>query len=490
MALGIMGVISLGVVELSKNVFQLDRRMSQNVFASSLKNNIKNVLRSKEVCEKNFQGLDPVGTVITQFKDRNDNVILEKDSIVGKRVSRIKITELKIQDMPSGVPDGLPALANFSIKYEEVGKKGTLLGRKDYQFNIPILVIPEASAVKTCFSSVDSYVFASCIALKGREDSDLCKNIAIEDQIKDDNTAKLESIIDDVDGQTSNLFAVSALGDVKTETTMGVGLGANANPADKGSLTASGNLNVGQDMKADSLGVGVDPTTSTGTVKIAKSLSVGGDTPANTEGLAYVKDSVSVGAIAPSGSGNFRSTGRMGIGVSSPVGKANTSLETLNRIKIRGIMPENGLDDKHVLTKIWFTNQLAETLGLDAGARDNIEDQLKNPSQTATIKKVSEQVCSQIRVDGQSGSWNATNSTCSIGIHNYYLRVSGKNIILSTPQGDKSAKFNSCDDSSVNCNQVCSGSSCWTKMGTLKCPIGYGVVGIYNGHLACAIDKP
>ena len=488
MAVGIMGAISLGVVELSKNIFQLDRRMAKNVVVANLKTNIKNSFRAKEVCEKNFKGLNPRGTEITELKDLKDNVFLEKDGVIGQRVSSIKITEIKIQDMPTGATEGLPALANLSIKYENLGKKGIILGRKEFQIYIPILVIEKASVVETCFTTSDSYVFASCIALKGRDTGSICKNIAIEDDLDDANTPIHQNIID-VDGYSSNKMAVSALGDVKTETTLGVGLGAIANPTETGSFSAAGNLTVGQDFQSNSLGLGADPSTATGSTKIAKSLSVGDLSAPNTDGYVYVKDSVSVGDIAPPGNSGIRISGKMGIGVNAPVSDSNTSLKTYNRIKIKGSMPEIGLDDSHVLTKIWFTNQLAETLGLDSAARDNIEEQLKNPEESATIKKVSQQVCSQMRIDGKTGSWNTSTSTCSIGIHEYSLSVSGKNIILSTPQGNKTAKFYSCSESGTNCTQVCSGSSCWTTWGN-KCPTGKAVVGIYNGIVKCANDKP
>ncbi len=362
-ATGLLGILSLTVVHLTKNMSKVRRSTMQDVSLSSLRLMAFSSLRDTTSCGETLINVDPSGTTnIGSIKNRAGNNIITAGSVFGdssvgannnegSSASKLTITGIVLtnysadgdpyRSAPGGAVDTLNGNGQVIISYvkgdrtlggaNDDRERQRSLGASSGTISIPVSfshVHNPASpanpgAILSCNSIANSFSKGICDSFDGNNDIDeKCRHITLADS-----------------EAPNNDFAVTFKGNVNIENS-----DTNAN---QNELVVDG-----------SVGIGVPPETNiNGKLSVAHSLAVGpeaNNSAPNTQGDADFDGSIGIG-VAPSatagnlsvnssalfgsgtlptaGDGNVDARGSVGVGLDAAVGNTG-SLSMSNSIGI------------------------------------------------------------------------------------------------------------------------------------------------------------
>jgi type II secretory pathway pseudopilin PulG len=195
-AAALLGVVSIGVMQVTKNMTKSSKTDAQRVEFAQVTNQIQSLLRDEYSCEATLNGLNPAGTgsVVTDFKRKKSdgttsNVLTSGQSYgTGGTPIFLKKMEIKNYNASSGI-------AEFWITMNK--------GRKDYNLMTPeeqktvadtaygSAVVPQilkvqvildgAGNIKDCISDKDDYTSGACAMINGDwADKVNCKSIKVQ----------------------------------------------------------------------------------------------------------------------------------------------------------------------------------------------------------------------------------------------------------------------------------------------------------------------
>ena len=179
-AAGILGVVSLGVMQFAQNSGSLARKINQETEIFKILDTIRSVLDNEQVCDSTLKGKSPHGDGDDIRSINFTNSLKKADSIkvgeiYGTGGSKFKISKMKIKNYSKG-------RADFEVTIEP--NKSLQLVRR-----IPIFVnlVSDSgnASIKDCMSDRDTFLSGACQTLDG-DFSDLkrCRSVILT---KDDN---------------------------------------------------------------------------------------------------------------------------------------------------------------------------------------------------------------------------------------------------------------------------------------------------------------
>lgn len=169
-AVGLLGIISVGVMTLSKNMSTTFTQSEVRLSEIEVKQAMVTTLADRAACKKTFEGKN-IGELVSAVKVAGGNAIFKTDEVYANR--SIKILEMKTVDTGMTGSDGLRTV-NFVVTFQK--------NRKNLEYQTKGLTIPlrvkAASAISPivdCYSDSEEIVNTAkeevCLALAGNWDS-------------------------------------------------------------------------------------------------------------------------------------------------------------------------------------------------------------------------------------------------------------------------------------------------------------------------------
>lgn len=396
-AAGMLGVVSLGVMNVMSNMSKGSKKLQQDSEVYSLEQTVRMNMRKQRNCTASFRGLTLTTnfTAIPDLKTArgawirsnagdvigNKNIYAVAGNVYGAAASRVTLASIEFAGFFAGPEDQPGTAANYSLgntsaAYNFNGDLGATDGganvvrtagaakirlvfqrltqnrgtdaqaslemrKKSYGTERTVkyvnfdVVINGAGVIQECLSDQSTFVEASCDSLNGFMEDGKCKDIFIENRLG--NAGLQQSPAVTVQG---NLFISpdategAPTGQVSDFGSVGIGLLPN---------TAAGAVASNLDV-AGSVGIGVASTGVAGDLSVNNSAAIGGGiVPSGNDGDLQVKGGFSVGATAPpatDGSAHFDNS--VGIGVAPTATAGDLSVNRSVGIGMAPLVGANG----------------------------------------------------------------------------------------------------------------------------------------------------
>jgi hypothetical protein len=174
---GILGVISLGILHLNKNIQNVSRLSSENMEIYNTMVKIRSILQNKKICDETFKGLKPKGTTGQEIGSikymAQDKLIFQKNVVYGKGLGKIIINKMTIKNYNSATGQSL-----FQIKFQR-GIKNNKFSVRRFLINTKL---DKNSAISECLLDEQGFTKNTCENLFSGDFSDgvNCKSIKIQ----------------------------------------------------------------------------------------------------------------------------------------------------------------------------------------------------------------------------------------------------------------------------------------------------------------------
>lgn len=117
-AVGLLGIISVGVMTLSKNMSTTFTQSEVRLSEIEVKQAMVTTLADRAACKKTFEGKN-IGELVSAVKVAGGNAIFKTDEVYANR--SIKILEMKTVDTGMTGSDGLRTV-NFVVTFQKIEK--------------------------------------------------------------------------------------------------------------------------------------------------------------------------------------------------------------------------------------------------------------------------------------------------------------------------------------------------------------------------------
>ena len=239
-AAGLLGIVSLGVMQLTKNMTKSSKTDAQRAEFNQLTNQIQSLLKDEYSCESTLLGVSPAGsgTSITQVKrkkpDGTSSVVFESGNSYGASTNPIFLKSMKIKnfDAASGMGDFIIEMNKGRKDYDSMtqAEKDTVLATS-YGTAIVVktiklqMILDGSGKIKDCLSDKDDYTTGACAMVNGDfADKVKCKSIKVDGNGIDPSiTAKTHMQVNSGLNVGSTLSGDPGNGAVKTSSNLDVG---------------------------------------------------------------------------------------------------------------------------------------------------------------------------------------------------------------------------------------------------------------------------
>jgi len=359
---GIVGVISVAVMQLTGNLFRSTRATNQSMTANTLRATVYTSLRSKNACQTTFAGqVITANAAIPTITGPSGAAVITSGAVFGDpnltdASGRITVTDIHTENYQANGPAyrsdptlGATDRQNATVELVIVYKRGDFenkattdaiektktLGSVTNELRVPIQLVHDAAgAAVTCDTESNTYTKAMCDSLQGELNTDgFCRHITVEDDLPA-NSDYAATFKGNVNIEASNITPTN--NDLRVDGSVGIGRDPVEYAGQGGYLAVNNSIVVGNSPLAppdvtaydepgvgffnNSLGIGrvadaakgslvVGASVSIGStvaypggdgnVAILKSLGVGANPAARLTGEAHISNSVGVGAGRP-----------------------------------------------------------------------------------------------------------------------------------------------------------------------------------------------
>ena len=351
-AAGMLGVLSLGVMQVMKNMQRGSKRMKQDYEAQTIVAEVQKTLADRNACSASLGGLALTDTNFTpipsnNLKDSDDKVILAVDQVFGSQ-TLLTVKEISYRgfynpdftapgdkyqlsntalftDIPGyswdhdsnlTTPPEQTDVKRGVIHLQVVFEKGnTVLGTRNIEKNsiggkrltrrFPITVlIDNANNILECFGDQDMYADAACASLGGdfTLSDGKCKNIKVEDS--ELNTG------DNFGIAAINTTPTSGNGNIRAENGIFVGTTDLDKAPAAGVIHTENGATIGYDNSVDSGNFDFSSNPGQGNLRVLNGSTF--------MGLGAAPLGVGVGVAAPTGAGNVQINNALGVGAAPP----------------------------------------------------------------------------------------------------------------------------------------------------------------------------
>lgn len=193
-AAGMLGVISLGMMQLTKNTNQQQKKVVQDFSVNEVVFAMQNTLRDKGSCEATFEGVSvtaatPALTIRKRDKAGVVSTVFSPGQIVGQNSEgRMQITSIVLQSFANGTPG--TATVRVTFTRQNAFAQATL-GQQTVVRDIAVKISEGGNNLLNfgvvgngdgCYADEDYYVDAACSSLGGLIDpvDAACKDISIQ----------------------------------------------------------------------------------------------------------------------------------------------------------------------------------------------------------------------------------------------------------------------------------------------------------------------
>ncbi len=194
-AAGLLGVVTVGVMQITRNMTKSEKTQAQQTEFSQIQNQIQSILRDEYSCEASLLGLSPTGagTDVTQVKRKRSDgsvaTVFQTGQVYGSSTSPIFLKKMAIKnyDIATGIGEFYIEMNKGRKSYDSMTQPekdvvlatsyGTAVVGRSIKMN---LVLDGAGKVKDCVSDKDDYTSGACGMLDGDwTDKVKCKSINI-----------------------------------------------------------------------------------------------------------------------------------------------------------------------------------------------------------------------------------------------------------------------------------------------------------------------
>lgn len=419
-AAAMLGVVSLGVMQLTKNVTRTGKRMAQDSTALQIRMELAQILQNETACMNSIGGLtvDGAAQAVAALRDENNRVIVRPGQILGTTnnagitggpgaMTVLNITARGFRDLGSnnyglvgppfvaeswvGPPPGRMGIVDIRV----IARKGSNAALTDQQvseasigsanyiidFRVRAAINGAAGAgvIQSCFGNANAFVEAACIALGGVIDNATgrCAEITIlnlNDGTPTDAGIEVDGLhVDDFQNNasvgTADLQAPGPAGQPNGGLLVG-----NTIPAIGGPVPQSGDATINR-----SIGVGVNAPglvgVGAGDAWINSGLNVGTLAFPIGDGAAVIENSLGVGMAAPAAGGNVSISNLLSVGGTTTLGNENTDF-----VNLVGTIQNNdaGVNGGNVFVDDSFVVTQTTTLGDNAADFVNLVGVIRN----------------------------------------------------------------------------------------------------------------
>ncbi len=194
-AAGLLGIVTIGVMQITKNMTKSEKTQAQQTEFSQIQNQIQSILRDEYSCGETLIGFSPTGsgTDITQVKrKRSDGSVLtvfQTGQVYGSATSPIFLKKMSIKNFnaATGIGEFYIEMNKGRTNYDSMTQTekdvvlatsyGTAVVGRSIKMN---LVLDGAGKIKDCVSDKDDYTSGACAMLEGDwSDKVKCKSINV-----------------------------------------------------------------------------------------------------------------------------------------------------------------------------------------------------------------------------------------------------------------------------------------------------------------------
>ncbi|EQC46780.1 type II secretion system protein [Bacteriovorax sp. Seq25_V] len=359
---GIVGVISVAVMQLTGNLFKSTRYTNQSMTANSLRATLYTSLRSKNACQTTFAGAVVTANAnLASIAGPGGGAVITSGAVFGDpnltdASGRITITDIHTEnyqangaayrsDPTLGATDRQNATVDLVVVYKrgdyenkattDADEKAKTLGSITNELRIPVqLVHDTAGSVVTCDTESNTYTKALCDSLQGELNTDgFCRHITVEDDLAP-NSDYAATFKGNVNIEASNITPTA--NDLRVDGSVGIGRDPVEYAGQGGYMAVKNSIVVGASPLAppnvtayeepgvgffnNSLGVGRDADAAKGSITVGASIAIGST-------VAY-----------PGGDGNASVQKSLGVGV-NPAARAAGEAHINNSIGVGSTRP-------------------------------------------------------------------------------------------------------------------------------------------------------
>lgn len=381
-AAGMLGVVSLGVMQLMTNMTKGQKKLEQDSNVSSISIRAEQTVRRENNCSATLRGQSIAGgwTNLNQISRATDNwrrsnaadiaankvAAFSINNVYGSAKDRVRLSGISYRAFHDSTTTNMSDDGNYTLAAEStynfvgdvaatdggantVRRRGMAVFRLEFERQvsnrgtdaeaadqfakksfgsettfkyIPVEIIANgAGIIQSCYSNTENFVESSCDTLDGTLENGDCKNLTVKNLI----------------GQALPALSVEGNLQVRPDITDGdvgsIGVGLDPNVGSNSNVDIAGSVGVGQastgtigDLSvANSVGIGMAPTSNAGDLGVAGGVGVGVDSNSNA-GDILINNSAAIGSgmsAATDGTLKVKSSvivGSNGIGVPANAG--------------------------------------------------------------------------------------------------------------------------------------------------------------------------
>ncbi|RZF22812.1 hypothetical protein DAY19_03300 [Halobacteriovorax vibrionivorans] len=193
-AAGLLGVLSVAVVNIMGNINKTSKRASQVFNVQQEKQRISRFLSDKDSCQQTLNGVNfgpqpnfTTTDTLTEIRDKDGNAVISVGDELGSQADIITVDSMQIMKDADSTPDDFPASGGVThYKFEatmaviflkgRAGADADVVKRSSYggatipaRFKVTVIT-NAAGDLQSCHGAQDEYIDAACVALGGHLD--------------------------------------------------------------------------------------------------------------------------------------------------------------------------------------------------------------------------------------------------------------------------------------------------------------------------------
>jgi len=172
---GIVGIVSLGVISINKDLFLTQKKGYQSIEAQLAGNRISNILLNETACQNTLGGKSANGTSFPIIDSRGNVAYIAGQEVGSGSQGAILIKSIQIAKIiESGEPTLQPSQAVIDVIFEKDG--GVNVGKNNITIPIHTKVLLTASGgtVSSCHPSIEAYNQNLCSSIGGIWNTNKC----------------------------------------------------------------------------------------------------------------------------------------------------------------------------------------------------------------------------------------------------------------------------------------------------------------------------
>lgn len=397
-AAGMLGVVSLGVMQMTSNMNKSNKKIKQDFEAQSLLNNIAKQITDTQACANTLNGVrmngdDSFSDVANGIRDRDNNNVANPQDLLGQTSGALIHIE-SIQARGYRKSDGTygntlndhffnetVTIGGVTNTYKRgqaeirvIFRKGPLamsptfgtptpaqllefqkryVGGVSFQrsFFVTVLADSATNDVVSCYGDQQQYAEAACGMINGYMVAGQCVNptIANDSTVTHGNAPSGGDSLGSFPGPESNEYAMQAIGNVTIRPNGGGNYGGALTNSGAGSFSLGIRPNDNSSSNFDvmgSVGIGaaainapISDTANPGNLDVYNGVAI--------HGLGGTPMGLSVGLVDPvAGQGNVQMTGALGVGSALPSVAGDARIN--NRLSVGAINPGGVAGDAQI----------------------------------------------------------------------------------------------------------------------------------------------